>query len=233
MRGFSLLGAVIAIGIAGALSLAVPVLVAANTSMRTTQIQSSQAYFSARGALEFARRQILVDGNPGTLPTRSFKGSAWGLTRSAGAVQVVAISGGASNSYSMADPNPPQSDCLVVDVSGASINNGNKRLTGVTLARTAACNASNTTVTIVSMTVSWTSDSSYKLKKIRISSSNYYDNATGLGSGSLFTFGSTFSLTDSGTSSINLLEWDNITSASQVTMTFNLSDGTSKTAVAN
>lgn len=234
MRGFSLLGAVIAIGIAGALSLAVPVLVAANTSMRTTQIQSSQAYYSARAALEFARRQILVDGNPVTLPARNFKGSAWSLTRSAGTVQISATSGGASNIYSMADPAPRQSDCLIVGVSGVTLDTGNNnRLLGVTLSRTAGCNTTDTTVTVVSMVVSWTSDSAYRLKTIRINGTNRYNNATGRVSGSLFPFTSNFSLTAATVYSVNWLQWNNITSASQITMIFNLSDGTTKTAVAN
>jgi hypothetical protein len=233
MKGFSLFGAVIAIGIAGALSLAVPVLVAANISLRTTQIQSNQAYYSARGALEFAQRQALADGNPATLPARNFKNAPWNFTRADGTIQIAATSGSASNSFTMLDPNPPQSNCLTIDTSAATLDiSNNNRLLGVTLSRKPACNESNFPVTIVSMLVSWTSDPTRRLRIIRIDGIDRY-NGSGTSTGQLTTFTTTFTLNASTIYPIDYLEWNSITSASQVTMTFNMSDGTSKTAVAN
>src|SRR5687767_9095756 len=63
-RGFATLGVVIAIGILGAMSAALSVMVATNQKTRTQQLYSDQAYYSAHAALEFAMRQIRIDGNP-------------------------------------------------------------------------------------------------------------------------------------------------------------------------
>lgn len=224
MKGFSLLGAVITVGIAGALALSIPVLVGANQHLRTMQLQSSQAYYSARGALEFAQRQIRAEGNTADLPTRNFKGSTWGFTRADSTVQVAGLS--------MTDPIPPQNGCLVVGVSSVTLDSGNNdKLLGVTLSRTSACNAGDTTVSIVSMNVSWTQDSNYKLIEIKINGHKYYDSGPGQGSGSLFAFDSNFTISDSSSYSMDYILWKKITSASIVTMVFNLSDGTSKTVV--
>ncbi len=230
MKGFSLLGAIITVGIAGALSLSIPILVSSNISLKTTELQSRQAYYSARAALEYAERQIRVDGNPPILPSKSFMGVGWTFTRSNNTVQISTGSGSASNSFSITDPNPAtQAACLVVDVSGGNFSG--KKLNGIVLSRTAACNTSNTTLTIVSMTVSWTLDSSYLLKKIRLDGSNYYNSGSGLGSGSLFTFSSNYVINNSSTHSLDYVQWSSIDSSSTVTMVFHFSDGSASTAV--
>jgi type II secretory pathway pseudopilin PulG len=106
LKAFTLLGVAITIAILGSVAAVLPSLFASNQDMRNAQVQKDQAYFSSRAALEFAKRQIIVDGNPSTIPTRYFGGTAFSITRSGGKVNVTTTYNGASSSFSISDSAP-------------------------------------------------------------------------------------------------------------------------------
>ncbi|MES2504509.1 MAG: hypothetical protein V4534_06485 [Myxococcota bacterium] len=100
MRGTSLIAAVVAIGIIGTMSMGLPVLVSENQALRTGQLQNTQAYYSSRAGLEFAKRQLFLDAVLSTIPARQFVGTSWTFTRTAGTVRAAGTYGNSTDTFS-------------------------------------------------------------------------------------------------------------------------------------
>lgn len=230
MKGFSVLGAIMAVAVAGVLALTIPVMVGQNQDLRTTHLQSMQAFYSDRAGLEFAQRQIRQGGNPETIPARSFAGAAWSFMRASSQVQSSTTIGSAATTLLMTDPNPPgsgdEADYLSVDISSASISAG-KDLKNVTLQKNAETPSS---ITISSMQISWTGSSGSGVTQIRIGNTNYYSgNASAGPSGTTFTLSPSYTLSDTSVYNISRIRWDSISTPTTITIKFNLSDASSKT----
>ncbi len=103
-RGFSAVAVLIALTVAASMGASILVLLNNNQAARTSGVSTTQAFYSANGALEFAMRQILVEGNPNPIPTRYFMGSAFDITRSCNLIEVQASYRGSSVGFSIGDP---------------------------------------------------------------------------------------------------------------------------------
>jgi hypothetical protein len=234
MKGFIALGVVFCMGILSVLSFALANYTASNQATRNNQFYMDQAFASAHAAFEYAMRQIKVEGNPSSIPVRHFADTTLAPIRAGTKVSVATSKSIASNSFSITDPTPPgQANCLLVDVSGANWSNSHKTLTGITFARDPSCSS---TLTITSMKISWTPVGSQDIILIQINSIigfEYYNPISNLGSGSTFPFTVPYSISSNTTRYLRQIIWDSSTSNTITTLTFIMSDGSTKNAVIN
>ncbi len=106
-QGGSLLGVMVAIAVLGAFGMSISSSVAASQSSRIKHAQRVQAFYSARGGLEYAFGQIKTGGNPNPIATRYFNGAAITFSRMNQKVSVSAAAGDAIAAYQVDDPASP------------------------------------------------------------------------------------------------------------------------------
>lgn len=234
-RGFTLLGVVVTVAILGTLSVALPLMLAANQSTRTHQLHMAQAFYATHAGLEFSSRQILVDGQSWqcNFPERDFNGEALAIARNLGRLSVTATKSEARRTFSITDPTPPAPVCLDVDGSGATVSPGSNKLEGITFNRIAACGCP---ITIDSITVTWAPDANEKLNKIRMDGSLVYNYSPGIPSGSTAVLDTPFTIVLGDLSSHDLTDLQfqkKIDDVTTFTLVFNLNDGTSKSVDVN
>lgn len=231
-KGFGALGAIIAIGIMGAIGAGLPLLVAANQHARTQVLHSAQASYSAKSGVEFAR-SLMVDedpDNPVTIPTRHIMGESLVFDRSNSRVKVTATKGDAVKKYSISDTY--QAKCLDIDLATGYVNQGQKKLLDIVLARNEGLDPNcDYNLTIVSLTASWTPDDNYYLRKIVFDNNFEFFDAFGFSSGTTFDLEGYFEISDSDDHDITYMQWSDLVSGMTITLDFNMDDGTSKSVV--
>jgi hypothetical protein len=194
-KGFAVLGAVSAVFILAALAFSTLNTSAVNQSTRTAQLHMAQSFYSAHAGIEYALRQIRVDGDPDPLPARDFAGEPLNVTYTGTAcsggrsLTVVGTKGRARNSFSIGKSRGP--DCLRDKTHLSSWGGGsNAELHGFQIKNSnPICHGAGYNIT--GATISWTPNGGERLKRIQIHNGPFeYDDAVGLPSGSHFDFGS-------------------------------------------
>lgn len=228
LRGFTVLGVVIAVGILAAMGAGMAVLVATNQSTRTQQLYIDQSFYSTHAGLEFALGQIVNNGEQSVSITRQLLSDTITVTRTGSNINVTGVKGTGSASYRITDPSPPsQSNCLTVNTASAAVSTTD--LTGIVLSRSGSCSQA---ITIATMTVSWQPNNSENLRTIRIDGSDVYSDVTGQGSGTTFNI-TDVTINDALSHPMNFLRWSADVTNHNFTLTFNMSDGSQRTSTVN
>ena len=225
-KGVTVVAALIAVFLMGALGAAVAYFVASNQQTRVQQVTSDQAFYNAHAGIDFALGQILTGGSGALTFTRNFSGETISITRASGLITVSTTEQSAAATDSINDPNPvSEATCLQVDTSGKAIS-GNDLLVGLVLSRNPSCTA---TLLITGMQISWQPDNGEKANRIRIDGNAVYNNPAQT-SGSTFDFGSNdFTISDNNNHNLTDIRWNSDVTHHNFTLVFLMNDGTTKT----
>lgn len=191
--GFSILATLAGMFVLASLVISLLGISAYNQQTRVTQQNKYQVYYNNIAGTEFAMRQIRVDGNPSTIPTREFSNEPWSITKTytgcgIGTLIVGSTESTASNFYTLAHSNNVGlTSCIIADITNVAWDPAKKRVSNLFIKRNSNCGTFNITGAIIS----WVPNSGEKVKKIRLGTSGPYQyNSTDLPSGSTFDFGS-------------------------------------------
>lgn len=222
-KGISIVGAVFTLLILAVFGASVVTLVSSDHESRRRMIEKEQAFYSAQAGLEYAVHEI----NYGGYPVQTNKAIGEGrftvlIDYPSHNVSVTGISGD-TNKVHQITKNPMGADCLVVNTVGASLGGVKTDLQGITLQKI-CLNA----ITIASIVVSWSNPAGEKVTKVTIDNNILYNNVTGTASGIPIDIAD-FSMSDSATHTINLIQFSSGMSNKPITITFNLSDTSYKT----
>lgn len=230
-RGSSLIGVVAAVSILAVIATGLPVLFAENQASKAQQYQMMQAYYSARGELEWAMRQIKYDGNWWPLPTRYLASETFWADRTGGKIVATGKKGSGLAYYSITDPDPPNmGKCFSINTTDAQIIASQKKLMYVTFNRTSNCGVN---LYITAMTVSWTPDEGQRYFQIQLGGDAMNYNNPPLKSGDIATLSPAFLLSDNLVTSLQFIKWrdvDAFATSPTITVVFSFSDGSSQIA---
>jgi Flp pilus assembly protein TadG len=229
--GVTVVAALIAIFLMGALGAGIAYFTASNQQTRIQQVTSDQAFYSAHAGIEFALGQILTGGSSALTFTRHFSGETISITRASGLITVSTAEKSAVATHSITDPNPTsQGTCLQVDTSAKAIS-GNNLLVGLVLSRDASC---ATPLVITGMQISWVPDGGEQVNRIRIAENPVEYGGPSQSSGSTFDFGSNdYTINDSGNHDLTDIRWTSNVTNHNFTLVFLMEDSSTKTVAVN
>lgn len=116
VRGFSTIGAVVALVMLGTMATGLAALIALSHKGRTMQAYSNQSFYVNQAALEFAMRNIKALNNS-SVPSRQFLGTSLGISSGAKISSAVSYGSGsesASNTFSITNPGTGGLGCVYV-----------------------------------------------------------------------------------------------------------------------
>jgi hypothetical protein len=122
MRGFGILGVVVALAILAAMAAGVTSMVASNNFGRISELYSTQAFYNSHASFEYALNRIKVQGDA-TIADRQFLSTSLGLSRLSNKINSAVSygSGGvaAAGTFSITDPGSGPSCIYIMDPSSS------------------------------------------------------------------------------------------------------------------
>lgn len=198
---------------------AIAYMTSVNQAGRGNHLNELKALYEAQAGTEYALKKV-YEGEDGNINPINF-GS--GNFNSAVSGPLLVVTGNVGNSARVFKlKRPTQADCQIIDASGVNTHDHGKRIAAISFKKN--CLPS---LTIVSMMISWIPNGGEKMKKIRIESSTVYDNAAGVVSGTVVDTVD-YSVNNGNNNVISRIEFGSSVVGKNMTLQFNLSDGSSK-----
>lgn len=221
-KGISTIAALLMILSLASMGAVMAYMVSAGEHQRADAHSSWQALYVTQTGIEYAVKRI-YDGqneivNP---PGISFAGGSFTVSRSGLTLTITGTVGNAVRAHQV--DSPTEADCITIDASNVDLHEDEKRLSNISFSK--VCLPS---VTIDKMQLSWVADSGQKVKKIRIESTNVYDNPAGASSGTLLET-TNYTLTNPNNNVINRIDFNQSIEEVLMTLSFIMGDESVKT----
>lgn len=199
-RGLSVIGTVFTLIVLGVLGAALVSIVATDQESRMSSIFRERAFYGAQAGFEYALREIKEGGYPIVTGKAIGEGKfSVEISPDEHKIIVTGDSSTAKKAYSITTQQLGM-DCLSIDVSNASVGGPtNNQLLGVVLNK----NCLNA-VSVQKTTLTWVSDMSEKVVRIRVAGVDVYQDVNGVGSGAAVDHAD-FKVTD--TANVDVIEF--------------------------
>lgn len=221
-KGISSIAAALTLLILAALGGALTYMVAAGSVGRGNYLFSAEAFYVTQAGMEYGIKKIYSQEdeivNP---PGKTFGPGSFTISRSGKTLTITGTVGDAVRVYKV--DSPTQADCTVIDTSNVNSSSSHKKVTQINFRKVCL-----TSITIDKMQLSWVTNNGEKLKEIKIESSIVYTNPSGASSGTLIET-TDYTVTNGNNNVINWFEFSASMEDKTITLSFIMSDGSTKT----
>lgn len=220
--GISTLAAALTLLILAAFGAVLTYLVAAGSVGRMNHVSQLQALYVVQAGIEYAVKRVYDQQNEIVNPPGiSFTNGTFTVARAGRTLTITGTVGEAVRVHRV--DSPTEADCILIDTSNINLTHSGERITQVNFRK--ICLA---TITIAQMQLSWLPNNGERLNEIRIESQTVYTNPLGAPSGTLLETVD-YSMTNPNNNVINWFEFDSDMEDKNVTLSFIMGDGTTKT----
>lgn len=221
-KGVSSIAAALTLLILAAFGAVLTYLVAAGSVGRMNHVSQVQALYVTQAGIEYAIKRVYDQQNEIVNPPGiTFGNGFFTVSRSGQTLTITGTVGDAVRVYSV--DSPTEADCTQINTNNVNLTTNDTRITQVDFRKICL-----TTTTITQMQLSWLPNNGERLNEIRIGGQTIYTNPLGAPSGTLLEI-TDFVMSNPNTNVINWFEFDSDMEDKDVTLSFIMGDGTTKT----
>lgn len=221
-KGISTIAAALTLLILAAMGAVLTYLVAAGSVGRMHRLSGAQALYVVQAGIEYAVKRVYDQQNEIVNPPGlSFGEGSFTVSRSGLTLTVTGTVGDAVRVHSV--DSPTEADCTTIDTSNINLTHSGKRIQGINFRKTCL-----TSITVDKMQLSWIPNNNEKLKEIKIENLIVYTNPAGSSSGTLIEI-TDYTVTNGNNNVINWFEFSADMEDKDVTLSFIMGDGSTKT----
>lgn len=223
-KGVSSIAAALTLLVLAALGAVLTYLVAAGSVGRSNHVSLVKALYVTQAGIEYAVKRVYDQQNEIiAAPGKTFGQGSFTVSRAGRTLTITGTVGEAIRVHSI--DSPTEADCTLVDTKNVNLTHGGKKVTQVNFRKICL-----TQTTIDKMQLSWVTNNGEKLKEIKIENLTVYTNPLGATSGTLLEIVD-YLMTTPNNNIINWFEFDSDMEDKNMTLSFIMGDGSTKTTL--